>query len=141
MEKIFNKFMSLIDIDSFNVIRDSEIGNTITYHDILQIFIISHNENITVSRLADILNLSRAATTQKVNFLVEKGLVKKITSAEDKRQVYLKLTKKATNGMNEAKSVKVLDMINKEFSKGEIKVFERILEFMCMKLEENNSDK
>lgn len=94
MEEAFYRFMCAMDLDEFNVIRDSVIGASLPYADILQLFIIRHKDKMTISDLADYMRLSRPAVTQKVNELVKKGLVIKTQSAQDKRVfIYPSLTK------------------------------------------------
>ena len=84
MEEAFYRFMCAMDLDEFNVIRDSVIGASLPYADILQLFIIRHKDKMTISDLADYMRLSRPAVTQKVNELVKKGLVIKTQSEQDK---------------------------------------------------------
>ena len=131
MQEAFFKFMSAIDIDCYRNIRESKIGNSLPYSDILQLFIIAHKENMIVSELADRLNLSRPATTQKVNELVAKGLVIKTQSTEDKRVTHLSLVEDLIESSKNAKSNNLMIEVDKHFSDEKKEVFAEIFEFMA----------
>ncbi len=131
MRESFHKFMSAVDIDCFHSLRDSNLGESLSYADLLQLFIINHKENMTVSELATRLNLSRPATTQKVNELEKQGLVKKTISQEDKRVVFLSLTDRVKQGANPSKMEHIMDAVDQHFSKEKKEVFDEILSFMA----------
>ncbi len=131
MRKAYFKFMSAVDIDCYKSIRESEIGSTLTYSDVLQLFIINHKQNMTVSELADKLNLSRPATTQKVNELANKGLVIKTQSTEDKRVTFLSLAESLIQSSNDTKSASLMDAVDEEFSEDKKAAFTEILNFMA----------
>ncbi len=130
MKKAYFEFMSAMDIDCYKSIRESDIGNTLPYSDIVQLFIIGHKDNITVSELAEKLNLSRPATTQKVNELVNKKLVVKIKNGNDKRTTYLKLSESLKNSSNNAKASLLIDKVDQHFSKEKKEIFKEVLSFM-----------
>lgn len=131
MRNSFFKFMSAIDIDCYRSIRESEIGNDLPYSDVLQLFIINHKKNMTISELAKRLNLSRPATTQKVNELFKKGLVIKTQSLEDKRVTYLSLSEKLISSSNSSKAITLMDRVDENFSEDKKQVFTEILNYMA----------
>lgn len=131
MENAFFKFMCAMDLDEFNVIRDSVVGDSLPYADILQLFIIRHKDKMTISELADYMRLSRPAVTQKVNELVKKGLVIKTQSEKDKRVFYLSLSDKVTENCREARMDTVLKAVDKKFSEDDKAIFSKILNFMA----------
>ncbi len=137
MKKSFFKFMSAIDIDCYRSIRESEIGSDLPYSDVLQLFIINHKENMTISELAERLNLSRPATTQKVNELTGKGLVVKTQSTEDKRVTFLSLSEKLQNSSNSSKASTLMEKVDNHFSEDKKQVFAEILNYMtdCLREE------
>ena len=134
MEKAFFDFMSAIDIDSYRNIRECDFGKELSYADILQIIIIAHKENMTVSELSEKLNLSRPATTQKVNELVERGFVTKTQCKSDKRVSYLNVSKELIENAQNAKAATLVEEVNKHFSEEKKEVFKEILNFMTKKL-------
>ncbi len=131
MRDSYFKFMSAIDIDCYKNIRDSELGNSLPYSDILQLFILGHKDKMTVSELATRLNLSRPATTQKVNMLEKKGFIVKRQSSDDKRVVYLSLSEKLVQSSQDAKANKLMDEVDRKFSAEKKAIFAEILEFMA----------
>lgn len=130
MEKAFINFMKAIDLDEFNTIRNSELGEKLSYINIVHLYIISHYEKITVSDLAKRLNLSKPAVTQKINELEKLGMIVKTRSEEDKRVYYISLSEDIRNSCNESKMETVIDAVDKHFSKEKKEVFKEILNFM-----------
>ncbi len=131
MREEYFKFMSAIDIDCYRSLRDSEIGNNLPYSDIVQLFIIGHKDKITVSELASRLNLSRPATTQKVNELEKKGFIIKTQSTQDKRATFLSLSDKVKEHSTPSKAITLMDAVDEYFSEDKKEIFAEILEFMA----------
>ncbi len=142
MHNSFFKFMSAIDIDCYLNIRESEIGNNLSYSDVLQLFIINHKANMTISELAEKLNLSRPATTQKVNELEKKGYIIKTQSTEDKRVTYLSLSETLLQSSKNSKAITLMDAVDKNFSDEKKQVFAEVLDFMTTYLtnDRNNEE-
>lgn len=137
METAFIRFMKAMDIDEFNSIRDSELGDKLSYINIVHLYIINHYEKITISDLATRLNLSRPAVTQKVNELEKLGMVVKRQSEQDKRVVYVSLSEQVMNNVNEPKMATVIEAVQQNFSNEKLEVFEEILDFMTNYIEGN----
>lgn len=131
MKDSFVKFMKAVDMDEFNLIRDSEYGEKLTYINILHLYIISHTEKITVSELANKLKISRPAITQKINDLEKLGMIVKTRSNEDKRVFYISLSKELKEILKEPKMATVLDAVEKKFPEEKKEVFKEILDFMA----------
>ncbi len=131
MREAYFKFMSAVDIDCYRSIRESDLGHTLSYADILQLFIINHKQNMTVSELAHRLNLSRPATTQKIGELAQKGLVIKTQSTEDKRITYLSISPHLIENSQDTKSATLMDAVDQAFSVDQKAVFATILNFMA----------
>lgn len=130
MEKAFIDFMKAIDIDEFNTIRYSDIGEKLSYINIVHLYIIGHYEKITVSDLAKRLNLSKPAVTQKVNELERLGMITKKQSDIDKRVFYISLSESVKESCSKSKMATIMDAVDKNFSKEKKEVFEEILKFM-----------
>jgi DNA-binding MarR family transcriptional regulator len=69
--------------------KDHSFG--LSYHSLLYLNIIAGMPGCTVSRLADMLGITTPGITEKVNGLVQKGLVEKTQSEEDHRVFRLNL--------------------------------------------------
>ncbi len=130
MKDAYFRFMSAIDIDCYQSIQNSTIGSNLSYTDVLQLFIINHKQQMTISELANRLKLSRPATTQKVNELVNKGLVIKKQSLKDKRVTYLSLSKDLIQQSKDTKASTLMDKVDAQFSKETKEEFARVLNFM-----------
>ena len=65
-----------------------------SYRDIMYINLIMFMDNCTVSKLADMLNISKPAVTVRVNQLIEKGIVIKQKSKLDERVNILMISPK-----------------------------------------------
>jgi DNA-binding MarR family transcriptional regulator len=63
----------------------------LSYHSLLYLNIIAGEPHCTVSRLAERLGISTPGVTEKVNGLVQKGLVEKVQSETDHRVFHLAL--------------------------------------------------
>jgi DNA-binding MarR family transcriptional regulator len=63
----------------------------LSYHSLLYLNIIAGDPDCTVSRLADMLGITTPGVTEKVNGLVNKGLVEKAQSEADRRVFRLAL--------------------------------------------------
>ncbi len=131
MKEAYFRFMSAVDIDCYKSIRDSKIGSTLPYADILQLFIINHKQNMTISELAARLNLSRPATTQKVNELANKGLIIKTQSTEDKRVTYLSLAKSLLQSSEDTRAATLIDAVDQHFDEDKKAIFAEILNYMA----------
>lgn len=75
-------------------------SSSLTFRDFIFLTAIAANEGCSVSKLATLSHVSRPTATVRVNTLVEKGLVRKTKSEEDKRTVYLGLTESASKALD-----------------------------------------
>jgi len=130
MKDSFIKLMKASDLDEFNLIRDSEYGEKLSYINILHLYIISHTEKITASQLADKLKMSRPAITQKVNDLEKLGMVNRTQSAEDKRVFYISISDELKELLKESKMATVLDAVDENFPEEKKAVFAEVMDFM-----------
>ncbi|MGV3003783.1 MarR family winged helix-turn-helix transcriptional regulator [Aerococcus urinaeequi] len=130
MRESFYNFTHTIYFNEFNIIRNVKIGDPLSYSDTLLLFIIKYKNRMAISELAEYINLSRPAVTQKVNALEKRGLVVKTQSTKDKRVFYLSLSEKVLENCNNARMTDILDEAEKNFSEQEKKVFVNILQFI-----------
>ncbi|MGL5382023.1 MAG: MarR family winged helix-turn-helix transcriptional regulator [Culicoidibacterales bacterium] len=130
MEQAFINFMKAMDLDEFNTIKNSDLGEQLSYSNIVLIYIINHYEQVTASELAKHLNVSKPAITQKINELEKLGMVVKTRSQTDKRIVYLSLSDQLKQTASQAKMATVIDVVDQHFSAEKKAIFEEILTFM-----------
>lgn len=139
MRESFIQFMKAMDLDEFALIRDSEYGEKLTYINILHLYIIAHTERITVSELAEKVNMSRPAITQKVNDLERLGMIAKTRSETDKRVYHISIAPVLRDLLKDAKMATVIDAVDAAFSEEKKAVFAEILDFMTDYVTEDSS--
>ncbi|MBY0217828.1 MarR family transcriptional regulator [Paenibacillus illinoisensis] len=79
-------------------------------------------DNLTFSDLAEKMNITKPAVTASIQKLIEKGLVTKQQSLEDKRIFYLSLTEKGQEVFKVSKiaNSKLEEMIRRKLSRDEV---------------------
>lgn len=122
-----SKFLNAVDMDNYRTIRDGSLGDDLAYSDILQICMINMKENLTIGELGQLMNLSKPAITQKVNDLVSRGIVEKISSPTDKRYTYLVLSKEFQQSCEHSKVLNLNIEIESNFSLEEQEIFNKVL--------------
>lgn len=85
----FYYHMSLYELQLMN---GSDYFNGLSYNSLLYINVIEQTKDCTVSRLAEMLHITKSAVTIKINELVRQKIVVKEQSTFDKRVFYLKLS-------------------------------------------------
>jgi DNA-binding MarR family transcriptional regulator len=94
-DKVVNKYKSLqqkpIDIGT---------GDIIYHPEILLIKMIKNHPEKNMSELADILSLTKGAISQTSKKLVDKGYLRKFRFDDNKKEIFLKLTKKGETFYN-----------------------------------------
>lgn len=81
----------LIERRLFSKVKDA-LPNDMTPEQLFIIRYLMRNELVTSSELADMLCVGRSTITSICNRLVDKGVIKRIPSQEDRRVLYLALT-------------------------------------------------
>lgn len=87
-----NSFYYHMSLYELQLMNGSDYFNGLSYNSLLYINVIEQTENCTVSRLAEMLHITKSAVTIKINELVRQNIVEKEQSAFDKRVYYLKLS-------------------------------------------------
>lgn len=73
--------------------------NEFTLRQLYYIELIHKNNNISVSEIANELNVKKSTVSIAINQMMEKGILTKIQSDKDKRVYFLQLTSKGQNIM------------------------------------------
>jgi DNA-binding MarR family transcriptional regulator len=116
-------------IAELQTLNQDDYTRGITYHSMLYLNIIAFEENCTVSRLAELLNITTSAAVIKVNELERQGFVEKSVSAEDKRVRLLRLTYKTREIYEQYTqiSAKTLEQLKSKYSNSQLELFIQIL--------------
>lgn len=94
---IHNKFM-----DSFYKSENKQKGNKITNSEGQYLDIIYSLKKITLTKFAEIANVTKPAATQIINKFINKGYVIKSVSEKDKRVCYIELTEQLKKTLKES---------------------------------------
>jgi DNA-binding MarR family transcriptional regulator len=83
----------------------------------------------TVHEFADFTHISQPNATYRINNLIKKGYIRKVSSEEDKREYHLEVTDKFLNnyGVNASFNTKLMDGIREKFSNEEIELLEKMI--------------
>lgn len=126
----FDRFYCNLSMFELQMINKGVDGK-VSYGDALYLDIIHFNPGCTVSRLAEILNVSKPAVTVKVNSLMEQGYLVKTKSEEDARVNYL-TTAPGTEDLyrqEAAELEKIIAELRQRFPQEDLDKFCEILDF------------
>ena len=127
--EVMNYFYYRTSISELQALHIGEYSPRLSYHSMLYLNIISEMEDCTVSKLADLLKITRSAVTIKVGELVKYGFVTKEQSKEDGRMWYIRLSPKMADiyAMFERFGVAIEIELKQKYSDGEIELFGKML--------------
>jgi DNA-binding MarR family transcriptional regulator len=116
-------------IGELRMLNKDDYTRGISYHSMLYLNIIAYEQNCTVSKLAQNLNITTSAAVIKVGELVKNGLVEKIRSDDDKRIQYLRLTPQTAEiyGLYTRIGTLTYDALRERYSPDELALFNKIL--------------
>ena len=111
-----------------------------SYRDIMYINLIMFMDNCTVSKLADMLNISKPAVTVRVNQLIDKGIVIKQKSKLDERVNILMISPKVytTYGDEDRRINHALAKLCEEYPPEDVDRFAEMLNSLSENLVKND---
>ena len=92
----------------------------------------------TLKQFADCIGISQPNATYKVNMLVEKGYVKKLTPSSDRREIKLEMAEKFHRYYddNSPEMAAAVERLQSQFTNEEILLADRVLSALLHNLEE-----
>ena len=90
--KEINDFYYHMALYELQVMNGNDYYNGLSYNSLLYINVMEQMEECTVSKMADVLKITKSAVTLKINELVKQGVVVKKQSEKDKRVYFLELS-------------------------------------------------
>lgn len=107
----------------------NEDDRSITYNSMLYLNVIAYTQDCTVSKLAEIVRITKPAVTIKVNELEKRGFVVKERSLEDRRVIYLRLSPSMAElyGMYDRLGISTELELRKKYSEQELSLFSVML--------------
>ena len=96
LKKALDSFYYSTALCNLRLMNEKFVDEHITYNSLLYLeLIFTMKGECTVSRIADLLNISRPGVTLKVNVLIKQGLVTKTPDPDDRRKNYLTVNEEA----------------------------------------------
>lgn len=126
VKPIMDLWAAFYRLDAALVVDDRfGISTRMTFRDYLYLVMIDSNEECTVSKLAAMTRVSKPSVTARVDGLVERGLVTRTRSEDDKRVVRLELTERAAESVNREREVisYLLDGLAEEHGEDSVREF------------------
>lgn len=130
LEPAMNRLHYQTMLDELRRMNGSQVMPKLSYNSLLYLDIIDMTPDCTVSRLADLLHVSRPAVTAKVKELFDAGLIEKRRSPDDGRVHYLAIKpdiEREYRGYDKSMR-RAVDAVEAAFGKKEIALFCRMLE-------------
>ena len=128
-----NEFYYRMAIYELEMMNGTDYYHGLSYNSLLYLNIIDQMEACTVSKIAEILHITKSAVTVKVNELVKQGLVVKEQSTEDKRVFYLRLNEDMDKIMKNYDHIfaKIEERLKEKYRDEELETFGKILQEIC----------
>ena len=126
LKKALDSFYYSTALCNLRLMNEKFVDEHITYNSLLYLeLIFTMKGECTVSRIADLLNISRPGVTLKVNELIKQGLVTKTPDPDDRRKNYLTVNEEAVPQYKiyRYQDNEVVRRITEKYSGEEIRMF------------------
>lgn len=129
LKDAINAFYYDMTLNELRRMNSSKVFPTVSYNTLLYLDLIDMTENCTVSKLADILHISKSAVTIKMGELLKQNLVEKRRDETDKRIHCLTVNTAAVEEYRsyEGSLKRAIEKLEREYSKEEIRQFCTVL--------------
>lgn len=126
-EKLYFKFRNNYCKNLFYGAKNDEEGLSPTESYCVEVIYLLNRP--TVRQFADFVNISQPNATYRISNLINKGYVKKVMSADDRREFFLEVTDKFSKnyGINSSFNAEFIKNIREKFSKEEVAALEDML--------------
>ena len=133
LSKALNTFYYSTALCDLRLMNKQIVDENITYNSLLYMDIIyTMNGTCTVSKLAEMLHVSKPGVTAKVNELLRQGVITKTPAPEDKRTHYLAINDEAISQYKfyRKQNLKAIQRITESFTTEEINQFCKMLDMI-----------
>jgi MarR family transcriptional regulator for hemolysin len=117
-----------------SIFSQQTTGLDIDRYQYVLVLINLHQEKLTQKALAELLEVDKSFMVNIIDYLSEKGYVSRETNANDRRQQFIKLTKKAKSAIPKIEQTiaHLNDKATASLSESQIKIFtESLLQINC----------
>lgn len=120
-----------------NIVADKLKGNGLTYQQIIIIKLVGHNKEITISDICSEMSLTKGTVSGIVSRMEDAGYIEKFKKDNDKRNTYIRLSKKGFEFAIQCKDMMVesFDEIFEKFTDEELNTIQIELKNMLSKIE------
>lgn len=127
--KDLNYFYYKMSLYELQMANENNPYYNLSYNTLLYLNIISQTKECTITKIAEMLNITKSAVTIKVNELVKQNIITKIQNEKDKRIFYLSVTPEIKKTLNfyDNISKKIEMKLKEKYSKEEMEIFSKIL--------------
>lgn len=145
IKKALDKYRIATSIEGLMIVNDEKIKNkndffyNLSLNSLFYIDIIRFYEGITISKIAEIIGVSKSAVTIKMAELEKRGYIVKVKDTKDKRIKYLFLSDKmrAISEEFDNEDEEIIKEIKEKYTEKEIIAFSKILNFLSDKVIDN----
>lgn len=118
--------MALFELQAMN---EDDYYQGLSYHSMLYINVISQLKQCTLSKLSELLCVTKSAVTLKINELVKAGAVEKVQSEDDKRVFYVRLAPNMSETIQIYDTVigNIEEQLYEQYTKEELQTFAKVL--------------
>lgn len=136
--RLISAIGDLATVNSDNTKDKNDFFYNLSLNSLFYVDIIRFYDKITISKIANLIGVSKSAVTIKMAELEKKGYIIKEQDVEDKRVKYLRLSKNMQQVYDsfDDKELQVIVEINEKFSRNQINSFCEIGNFMCDRIQE-----
>ena len=127
----FDRLYYNVSLLEFRMINRTEYRNArVSYSDQLYMDIISFKEDCTVSKLSELMGISKSAVTQKVSSLEKRGLIERVRSESDGRVNIVRPSREYVKEYENGRSVfdDVIEQLSEKHSDEEMETFWRVMD-------------
>ena len=135
----FDRLYYNVSLMELRMMNRTEYRNArVSYSDQLYMDIIAFNEDCTVSRLSELMGISKSAVTQKVSSLEKRGLIERTRSPDDGRVNIVRPSKERIRDFENGMSVfdGVIAELSEKHTKEEMETFWKVMDSASDILEE-----
>lgn len=124
---------------TMNIVSNSLKESGLTHQQIMIIKLVAHNKEVNISRLCDEMSLSKGTVSGIVKRLEDAGYIEKVKDKNDKRNTYVRFSKRGLEFANEFRSKinESFDKIFVNFTEEEVKEVKEGLLKLRNKIKEN----
>ncbi len=137
-----SKLFYAMTLHELQCMNQNQLDSSLSYNSYLYLCLLECKRGLTVSDIANLLQVAKSAVTLKVKELEKLGLVEKVQSKDDKRVYHLVITKKGIQMYQsyDLRLAKAYQRLKKKYNEKEITIFNSMLYDYSVFLEEEVSE-